>query len=139
MAEADGNTFDKIVLTGPAGVILKRGFAYKVKVKSYRLIKKFAPKFAERHFGSAEYRALSPVMKESYKKIVNEDLRKVASRVQNPVLIIQGKGDTTTPIEEASAYLSVLPNGKLELIDGGHFAFAENPLPFNLTAEEFLL
>lgn len=139
MAEADGNTFDKIILTGPAGVILKRGFAYKVKVKSYRLIKKFAPKFAERHFGSAEYRALSPVMKESYKKIVNEDLRKVASRVQNPVLIIQGKGDTTTPIEEASAYLSVLPNGKLELIDGGHFAFAENPLPFNLTAEEFLL
>jgi pimeloyl-ACP methyl ester carboxylesterase len=139
MAETDENTFDKIILTGPAGVILKRGFAYKVKVKSYRLVKKFAPKFAERHFGSAEYRALSPVMKESYKKIVNEDLRKVASRVQNPVLIIQGKGDTTTPIEEARAYLSVLPNGKLELIEGGHFAFAENPLPFNLTAEEFLL
>jgi pimeloyl-ACP methyl ester carboxylesterase len=59
--------------------------------------------------------------------------------VQNPVLIIQGKQDMTTPIEEARAYLSVLPNGKLELIEGGHFAFAENPLPFNLTAEEFLL
>lgn len=139
MSDADGACFEKMILTGPAGVILRRGIKYKIKVKTYRIVKKFAPKFAERRFGSAEYRALSPVMKESYKKIVNEDLLGVASRVQTPVLIIQGKADKTTPIEEARAYLEVLPNGKLEIIEGGHFAFAENPLSFNLTAEEFLL
>jgi pimeloyl-ACP methyl ester carboxylesterase len=33
--------FDKILLVGPAGVILKRGIPYHVKVKSYRLVKKF--------------------------------------------------------------------------------------------------
>jgi len=138
MAESDGQVFDKIVLTGPAGVILKRGLKYKLKVKTYRFVKKFAPKFAERKFGSAEYRALSPLMKESYKKIVNEDLLGVASRVENPVLIIEGKQDKTTPIAEARAYLNVLPNGKLKLIDGGHFAFLERPLAFNLLVEEFL-
>lgn len=139
MAERWGQVFDKIILTGPAGVILKRGLKYKFKVKTYRLVKKFAPKFAERKFGSKEYRALSPVMKESYKKIVNEDLRSAASRVQNPVLIIEGRADKTTPIDEARAYLAVLPNGKLKLMDGGHFAFLENPLAFNLLVEEFLL
>lgn len=138
MAESDGQVFDKIILTGPAGVILKRGLKYKLKVKTYRFVKKFAPKFAERKFGSAEYRALSPLMKESYKKIVNEDLLGVASRVENPVLIIEGKQDKTTPIAEARAYLNVLPNGKLKLIDGGHFAFLEHPLAFNLLVEEFL-
>lgn len=138
MAESDGQVFDKIVLTGPAGVILKRGLKYKLKVKTYRFVKKFAPKFSERKFGSAEYRALSPLMKESYKKIVNEDLLGVASRVENPVLIIEGKQDKTTPIAEARAYLNVLPNGKLKLIDGGHFAFLERPLAFNLLVEEFL-
>ena len=105
MAAFDSEAFDKIILTGPAGVILKRGFSYHCKVKAYRLVKRFAPKFAERKFGSAEYKTLSPIMKESYKKIVNEDLRADARGIKNPVLLIEGEQDTTPPISEARAYL----------------------------------
>ena len=130
--------FDKMVLTGPAGVVEKRGVKYRVKVGAYRFVKKFAPAFAERNFGSAEYRALSPIMKESYKKIVNEDLRSCAARVKNPVLIIQGNADKVTPIEEARAYLASFPCAALRMIEGGHFAFAEKALAFNLITEEFL-
>ena len=137
IAGQDPSYFDKILLTGPAGVILKRGFAYKIKVKTYRFFKKFAPRFAERHFGSAEYKTLSPVMKESYKKIVNEDLRDCARRIENEVLLVQGEGDTTTPKQEAEAYLACLKRGKLRIMQGGHFAFAEHPNSFNLIAEEF--
>ncbi len=128
----------KLVLTGPAGVILKRGLSYKIKVKTYRLVKKLAPRFAERKFGSEEYRSLSPLMKESYKKIVNEDLRADAKKIANPVLIVEGEGDSTTPLAEANAYLECLEGGKLRTMQGGHFAFAENPLIFNLITEEFL-
>ena len=135
---AEGEAFDKIILTGPAGVILKRGFVYKTKVKAYRLVKKFFPKYAEKRFGSKEFRTLSPLMKESYKKIVNEDLRYAAKRVENEVLIVEGKGDKTTPKEEAQAYLVCLKKGRLEFIDGGHFSFVENGVKFNLLAEEFL-
>ena len=137
-AGADNGAFDKIILTGPAGVILKRGFSYHAKVRTYRFVKKFAPKFAERKFGSEEYKTLSPVMKESYKKIVNEDLRACAKKVKNPVLIIQGKADTVTPLKEAQAYLASFPSATLRMIDGGHFAFLERPLAFNLITEEFL-
>lgn len=139
LAAQDNAVFDKIVLTGPAGVILKRGFSYRVKVGAYRFVKKFAPKFAEKKFGSAEYRTLSPVMKESYKKIVNEDLRENARKIGNEVLIVEGKGDKTTPLSEAEAYLACFARGKLRTMDGGHFAFAENPVLFNLIAEEFLI
>ena len=130
--------FDKLLLTGPAGVILKRGLKYRLKVKTYRFVKRFAPAYAERKFGSAEYRTLSPIMRESYKKIVNEDLREVARRVQNRVLIVQGKVDTTTTEKEARIYANAFPNARLAHIDGAHFAFAENPVAFNLLAEEFL-
>lgn len=137
LASKDSTVFDKMLLTGPAGVLLKRGFHYHWKVKTYRLVKKIAPAFAERKFGSAEYRSLSPIMKESYKKIVNEDLRACADKVTNKVLIVEGKQDVTTPLKEAEAYLQRFKNGKLKLMEGGHFAFVENPVLFNLIAEEF--
>ena len=129
--------FDKIVLTGPAGVILKRGIKYRFKVGTYRFVKKFAPAFAERKFGSKEYRTLSPIMKESYKKIVNEDLRACARGVFNEVLIVEGKDDRVTTRAEAEAYLHCFPKGTMRMIEGGHFAFAENPVSFNLITEEF--
>ena len=137
LASRKPDLFDKILLTGAAGVVLKRGWRYHLKVKLYRFVRRFAPKFAEKRFGSKEYRTLSPVMKESYKKIVNEDLRGCAAKIENEVLLVQGKADTTTPKKEAEAYLAHLKKGRLKMIDGGHFAFAEHPLAFNLIAEEF--
>ncbi len=137
MAKEDGQVFDRILLTGPAGIILKRGIGYKIKVKTYRAVKRIAPRFAEKHFGSEEYRSLSPVMRESYKKIVNEDLREDARSIENEVLLVEGERDKTTPHEAAVIYGSCLPNGRIKTMEGGHFAFAEYPLAFNLIAEEF--
>ena len=137
---ASGNEelFDKILLTGPAGIIMPRGWKYKLKVKTYRFVKKIAPRYAEKHFGSKEYRSLSPIMKESYKKIVNEDLRHDAELVKNEILIVEGREDTATPLAEAEVYLSHFPNARLQIMEGDHFAFALRPVPFNVIAEEFL-
>lgn len=137
IASKDASYFDKMLLTGAAGVIVKRGFVYHAKVRTYRLFRRIAPRFAERHFGSEEYRSLSPIMKESYKKIVNEDLRECAREIENEVLFVEGEGDTVTPISEVNAYLVCLKHGKMVTMAGGHFAFAEYPTSFNLIAEEF--
>ncbi|MGN1052464.1 MAG: alpha/beta fold hydrolase [Candidatus Scatosoma sp.] len=72
---AQSAVFERLVLTGPAGIMVKKPLSYYIKVKAYRAVKKIAPAFAEKRFGSKEYRSLSPLMKESYKKIVGEDLR----------------------------------------------------------------
>jgi pimeloyl-ACP methyl ester carboxylesterase len=137
-ASQNPHLFDKLVLTGPAGIIINRGFKYKCKVRLYRLIKRFFPQFAERRFGSKEYRTLSPIMKESYKKIVNEDLRDCAACVANKVLLVEGDRDTVTTMQEAKIYENAFPNAKLVVISGGHFAFAEQPTQFHLAVEEFL-
>jgi len=137
MAGKYGYPFQKLLLTGPAGVIMNRGFGYRCKVWAYKVCKAFAPVYAEKHFGSEEYRSLSGVMRESYKKIVNEDLRECAKTVGCKVLIVEGEQDAVTPLREAQAYLQSFPNAKLKTLRGGHFAFVENPVAFNLITEEF--
>lgn len=129
----------RIVLTGGAGLVKPRSPQYKRRVKAYRRIKKLFPKFAERHFGSEEYKKLSPVMKESYKKIVNEDLKSAAAKITNKTLLIYGEGDTVTPAnEEGATFNSLIKNSTLQTMCGGHFCFSEHPQTFNDKVLNFL-
>ena len=130
---------DRAVLTGCAGIVRKRTLRYKMKVRAYRIVKKIAPKYAERHFGSAEYRNLPPVMRESYKKIVNEDLREDAKTITRPVLFVCGLEDRETPLSSAEIYHACVKDSRLIVLERcGHFAHIENPLAFNAAAEEFV-
>ena len=130
---------DRAVLTGCAGIVRRRTLSYHLKVKSYRLVRKFAPRFAEAKFGSAEYRSLSPLMRESYKKIVNEDLREEAKRIARPVLYLNGERDRETPLSSVKILHECTAGSRLAVLKGcGHFAHLEEPLLFDLAAEEFL-
>ena len=130
---------DRAVLTGCAGIVKKRTLSYHIRVKSYRLVRKFAPRFAEAKFGSAEYRSLSPLMRESYKKIVNEDLREEAKRIARPVLYLNGERDRETPLSSVRILHECTAGSQLAVLKGcGHFAHLEEPLLFDLAAEEFL-
>lgn len=135
----DGSVADRLIVTGGAGLVKPRSPQYMRRVKRYRLVKKFFPAYAEKHFGSAEYRTLSPVMKESYKKIVNEDLRGCAARITNRTLLVYGADDTVTPKdEEGRTFNQLIKGSTLEIIGGGHFCFCENPQIFNALAYRFL-
>ncbi len=132
------NAFDKMLLTGAAGVITNRNLAYKLKVLSYRTVRKLFPLYAERRFGSEEYKKLSPIMKESYKKIVNEDLRNIAPLIESEVLLLNGEKDRTTPLKQIKIYNERIKNSKLKILKNcGHFAFLDDGFEFNLIAEEF--
>lgn len=133
-----GYPFRGAVLTGCAGIVPKRGIAYKLRVKTYKLVKRCAPQYAERHFGSAEYRRLSPVMRESFKKIVNEDLRGDAQKIACPVLFVVGENDEETPVSSAKIYVSAVRGSSLLVMKNcGHFAHLDDPFTFDLAAEEF--
>lgn len=130
----------KLIITGGAGLVKPRSKQYIRQVKAYRRIKKFFPAYAEKRFGSEEYKKLSPVMKESYKKIVNEDLRGCAAGIKNKTLLIYGENDTVTPpAEEGKFFSSLIEGSRLEIISGGHFCFCENSAEFDEKAIAFLL
>lgn len=129
----------KLVITGGAGIVKPRSPRYMRRVKAYRRVKKLFPKYAERHFGSAEYRSLTPIMKESYKKIVNEDLRDYARNITNRTLLLYGLDDTVTPYtEEGRTFNSLISGSRLQLMEGGHFCFCEHSDKFNELVYSFL-
>lgn len=133
-----GEAIDRAVLTGCAGIVPRRGVKYRLRVGSYRLVKRIAPALAERKFGSPEYRTLSPVMRESYKKIVNEDLREDAKRITRPVLFVYGERDRETPVSTAKILHACVEGSRLLILEHcGHFAHLDDPLAFQLAAEEF--
>lgn len=123
---------NKLIITGGAGIVKPRTAQYIKKVRRYRMVKKLFPRYAERRFGSEEYRTLSPLMRESYKKIVNEDLQGCAKKIENKTLLIYGNRDLTTPAdEEGATFEKLISDSRLKVIDGGHFCFSENGEEFN--------
>lgn len=130
---------NKLVLTGGAGLVKPRTPRYMRQVKRYRRVKRLFPRFAEKHFGSEEYKSLSPLMKQSFKKIVNEDLSDCALKIKAPTLLIYGRDDIATPpLEEGQTFNALIQKSVLEVMDGGHFCFSEHPKEFNFKLFRFL-
>ena len=140
MASEWENPFSKIVLTGAAGLKPKPTFKKTVKKALFNVLKKVVPKEKLKIFYSADYNALSPVMRESFKKIVSECLDDRLQYINCPTLIVFGEKDKETPIYMAEKFNSGIKNSKLIVIkNAGHFWFIEKPLKFNAEVKEFLL
>lgn len=130
--------FKRLLITGGAGIVKKRGAAYKLKIAAYRAAKKIVPSYADKKFGSEEYRSLSPVMRESFKKIVNEDLRRAAENIRAETLFVYGEKDKDTPVSYGEIFKAAVKNSSLVVMKGcGHFAFLDDYCKFNMLAEEF--
>lgn len=132
--------FDKMVLTGAAGLKSKTTLKKSCKKISFKFLKSFIPKQKLSRFYSPDYLALDETMRKSFIKIVNEHLDYTLPFIKNRTLLIFGENDKETPIYMAKKLNSGIKNSKLIILDGaGHFAFVDKSLKFNLEMREFLL
>lgn len=139
-ASEDKNLFDKLVLTGCAGLKPKATIKKCFKRGVFLVAKRFIPKERLQAFYSKDYRELSPVMKESFKKIVSEHLDDRLPFIYNKTLLVFGKNDRETPIYMAKRLNSGIKNSSLLLFENaGHFCFIDESLKFNMEVREFLL
>ena len=133
------NRIDKLIFTGAAGLKPKRNFRYRVRRASFLLLKNFLPREKLKRFYSSDYVGLSPIMKESFKKIIAETLDKEYAKITNNTLLIFGKKDKTTPPYMARKMKRLMKNSRLVMIGGaGHFCFVDKPREFNGLAFSFL-
>ncbi|MBP5372977.1 MAG: alpha/beta hydrolase [Clostridia bacterium] len=133
------NVFNKIVLTGAAGVKTKKRLSVKLKILAYKSIKRLFHKELK-VFESEDYKRLSPVMKQSFKKIIALDLTDKLSTIKNETLIINGRLDKETPPKTAVIINEKIKNSTLFFIENaGHFCFIDEPIEFNQLVKEFLL
>jgi len=81
----------------------------------------------------------SQKLKETFKKIINEDLSPYLSSVKIPTLVIWGEKDIVTPLKEGEIIAKSIPNAKLSVIkNAGHFRFLEKPEEFIKLIKEFI-
>lgn len=144
-------TVPKIVLTDAAGVKPVRSAAQNKRTKRYKFYKSIITKTGiakafpgtldalQKKFGSADYAAASPIMRQSLVKVVNEDLVPYMPSVTMPALLIWGDLDTATPLSDGQQMEKLMPEAGLAVINGvGHYSFLENPVLYNRILGSFL-
>ncbi|MBP5193186.1 MAG: alpha/beta hydrolase [Clostridia bacterium] len=131
----------RMLLTGSAGMKPRRTLRFYAKKGTYRILKKFFPcreKALREKFSSPDYLALSPVMRESFVKIISEHLEKYLPQIKAPTLLVFGENDRETPLYMARRLnRNIAGSGLVIMKDCGHFCFSQNPAVFNAIAFEF--
>ncbi|MBR1671099.1 MAG: alpha/beta hydrolase [Butyrivibrio sp.] len=135
-----GFTIPKVILTDSAGIIPVKTEAQEKRTKRYRFYKNILTKTGlsrlfpqlldalQKKFGSADYAAASPVMRQSLVKVVNEDLEPFMPSVTQPALLIWGDRDAATPLSDGQKMEKLMPEAGLAVINGaGHYSFLDNP------------
>lgn len=92
-----------------------------------------------RRFGSADYAAVSGVMRSSMVKIVSQDLSEDLPTIAVPVLLIWGEKDEETPIANGRTMERLIPDSHLIAVSGaGHFCYLDSPGFVNAVIRSFL-
>lgn len=69
--------------------------------------------------GSGDYIETRGVMRESFLKVIGEDLRPFLSKIHIPTLLIWGKNDTMTPVSDAKVMEQEIQGSRLVVLEDG--------------------
>ncbi len=128
----------KVILVDAAGVRHKPSFQTRLRTRCFKaakwaLTRKPWAKACEPalnkvrdYFGSADYNAAPPVLRQTLVQVVNEDLTPLLKNITASTLLIYGENDTATPVADAKVMETEIPDAGLCVIpDAGHWAFVE--------------
>ena len=146
-----GFSIPRVILTDSAGIKPVPSASQSGRTKRYKFYKNILTKTGiakafpgtiealQKKFGSADYAAASPVMRQSLVKVVNEDLAPYMPKVSMPALLIWGAQDTATPLSDGQQMEKLMPEAGLAVIPGaGHYSFLDNQYMFNKILGSFL-
>lgn len=144
-------TIDRIVLTASAGIKPKLNLTKRIKIALAKIIKlslklpllkdlfQELNEFLFAKIASYDYQNASPVMRQTLKLAVNEDLSHDFTHVTAPTILIWGGKDTDTPLSDGQIIHQLITDSKLVIIpQAGHYPFLEQPAQFNQELDNFL-
>ncbi len=126
---------ESLVLVDSAG--LKPHFSLKkaYRIRKYKRAKRLGKNIET--YGSIDYLKLPQSMQPVFVRVVNAHLDDKLKDISCPVLIIWGNKDKETPLYMAHKLKRRIADSTLVILHGGHFAYIENNLKFNLILGEF--
>lgn len=143
---------EKIVLVDSGGIRPKRSMKYYFKVYSYKLVKNLIKLFvwnkqayermldkARNKYGSSDYKQLNEIMRNSFVRIVNQDLKPFLKNIKAPSLLIWGEKDADTPVYMGKIMEKGIEDAGLVILKGaGHFSYLDKSGEFNKILDSFL-
>ena len=137
MLNQNPNIFDKMILTGAAGIPPRKNFFVWLRIRLYKLKRELFPRSKQK--GSLDYRKLSPNGKITFQNIIKKDLRPYIANLTTPTLLIYGSRDTATPVYMAKRWTELAQNVKLRIYkEAGHFCYIDESSRFISDVLDFL-
>lgn len=123
------NPISKLVLFGSPCIRIQEELS--LGVKMLKKIKTLPGlnglgEYMKKFIGSRDYKAASPIMRQTLVNVVNEDLSKFAREIEEPTLLIWGTNDTEAPLNEAKELEKIMLDAALITLPGTHYAYLEN-------------
>lgn len=123
------NPIEKLVLFGSPCIRIQE--VLPLKVRMLKTLKKLPGmdkigEYMKQYIGSRDYKAASPVMRQTLVEVVNEDLSHYAKEIEEPTLLIWGQNDTEAPVAEAKELEKIMIDAALIVLPGTHYAYLEN-------------
>ena len=132
--------------------ILNNYINIKVKIKNYiykllKLLINLLPKKKQKYykeklfnyFSSPDYKNININMRNTFKNIIKEDLKKYYKNIKVETLIIWGEKDIDTPLKDAYKLNKIIKNsGLIILKNQPHYSYLYNPYRINKIIEIFL-
>ena len=154
LASENPDRVGRMLLTGCAGLLPKRSASDKMRAGVINTLKKgFESKGVQKILGekadklyddvqkllgSADYKALSPNMRKTFKLVVNQDLADCLPRIQAPTFLFWGENDTATPLWMGQEMEKQIADCALVVKPGAtHFAYLERYGEFIAVAKSF--
>lgn len=144
------NLVEKLILMDSAGIkppkTFKKGL-YLVLAKlgkiffSFPFLKRFREKARKKLYqriGVHDYEKAGE-LKETFLKIIDEDLQKFAQQIKAPTLIIWGENDNEVPLSDGESLNKLISNSKFVILENaGHYSFIEQKEKFLEEVGRFL-
>ena len=133
----------KMVLTGAAGIRDERTISWYCKTYFYKIIKRIMPtSFIEKYqkkVGSDDYKNTSGIMRNTFVKVVNDDIKPLLNEIEAETLLVFGENDEATPVSKGKIMERLMKNAALVIFENDdHFAYINEAMRFNAVLDAFL-
>lgn len=132
------NRIMKTALIDSAGVRSRPSWKSRLRQFSYKFIRsglnsfrmsdlanRMAAWYADR-YSSPDYKAAQGIMRETFVKVVNEDLLPYAARIKAPTLLLWGDLDDDTPLWQGTLLEKTIPDSGLVVFEGAdHYSYLD--------------
>ena len=140
---AKTNLVSKLILVDSAGLREKESPLTKIKRAMFKLIFKILPKpisiRVKNLLGSEDYKS-SGSLRNTFVKVVNQDLSSLLSEIKAETLIIWGSEDPVLSVSQTKIFKKLIPKSKVRIVwSASHSPHIEKPESFFETISQFLM